>query len=762
MIQGGINMSLRVNHNIPATAAYGELLRVSGRFEKSVEKLSSGLRINRAADDAAGLTISEKLRRQVRGLARATMNAQDGISMIQSAEGALNEVHSILHRMRELAVQSANDTLTSNDRLEIQKEVNQLRDDINRIAHNTEFNTKKLLDGSQNAKISTSSGFACGLVTGSAADGGDYQVSLALLQGGSTQLQRTRIFTLHGRDELAKGETMLVSVAQFYDENGVFILDEPLKLTLHGNSRTAEVNIDAYTSLDDLAQLVQRGMTDGKDGLGIDNSVAVAVVTAQTKFSGLGGYLEFNSGYIGEKGRVSFSGPQELVEALAVSTVRAARDNLVEVNLTDREGNLRTTQIDCDRAVGLLTGIDIQFDSQAAQVAGSRGLEEGLYFSATESFTLEAGGQTINLVVASGYSTLDGISRSFNMQLSTANGTAGLKGFVASVSDGEIKLSYQRPASVSSSLGNAFTVSDSYAASVLGFRNGIYSGSTESGKNNDKAVWGFSKFREDLALNDIATIEVGDGRNSTILEIAGAMTGEFGVVTVADMISFEELQARFNGNLQAAGVAVRVDQIDGAMVFTSTRIGRENVSESVVYSSIVSVKAVASVAMGSVVSAGESFLRSFGITQGARSGIGDTNFRMHVMKNDNQYHIGANQMEVMKVAFSDMTARALNVDNLDMTTVEGAERAMGRLNIAIDRVSSERSKLGAYQNRLEYAITNLRSMHTNASASESRIRDADIASEMIEFTRNQVMRESAQAMVAQANSSASGILSLLR
>ncbi|HQB84744.1 MAG TPA: flagellin, partial [Candidatus Rifleibacterium sp.] len=97
-----------------------------------------------------------------------------------------------------------------------------------------------------------------------------------------------------------------------------------------------------------------------------------------------------------------------------------------------------------------------------------------------------------------------------------------------------------------------------------------------------------------------------------------------------------------------------------------------------------------------------------------------------------------------------------------MTTVEGAERALGRLNKAIDMVSSERAKLGAYQNRLEYAISNLRNMHTNASSSESIIRDADIASEMIEFTRNQVMQQSAQAMVAQANSNAQGILSLLR
>jgi flagellin len=119
-------------------------------------------------------------------------------------------------------------------------------------------------------------------------------------------------------------------------------------------------------------------------------------------------------------------------------------------------------------------------------------------------------------------------------------------------------------------------------------------------------------------------------------------------------------------------------------------------------------------------------------------------------------------MEVMKLSMSDMSAIALGVSNLDLTTVEGAESAMGKLNKAIDLVSSERSKLGAYQNRLEYAISNLRNMHTNAVASESRIRDADMAQEMIEFTRNQVVSQSATAMLAQANSKSAGILKLLQ
>jgi flagellin len=140
---------MRINHNIAALNTYRQLNSASGAQSKSMEKLSSGLRINRAGDDAAGLAISEKMRGQIRGLDMASKNAQDGISLIATAEGALNETHSILQRMRELAVQSSNDTNTSTDRGEIQKEVDELAKEITRISNTTEFNTMKLLDGSR-------------------------------------------------------------------------------------------------------------------------------------------------------------------------------------------------------------------------------------------------------------------------------------------------------------------------------------------------------------------------------------------------------------------------------------------------------------------------------------------------------------------------------------------------------------------------------------------------------------------------------------
>lgn len=141
---------MRINHNIAALNTYRQLNSASTAQGKSMEKLSSGLRINKAGDDAAGLAISEKMRGQIRGLDMASKNAQDGISLLQTAEGALNETHDILQRMRELAVQSSNDTQTTDDRKEIQKEINQLVEEIDRIAGNTEFNTQKLLDGTFN------------------------------------------------------------------------------------------------------------------------------------------------------------------------------------------------------------------------------------------------------------------------------------------------------------------------------------------------------------------------------------------------------------------------------------------------------------------------------------------------------------------------------------------------------------------------------------------------------------------------------------
>ena len=149
-IQGGIIMV--VQHNLTAMNANRQLGITAGNQAKATEKLSSGYRINRAGDDAAGLSISEKMRSQIRGLDKASSNAQDGISLIQTAEGALNEAHAILQRMNELSTQAANDTNTSADRTAIKKEIDALVSELDRIASTTQFNTMNLLDGTFSGK----------------------------------------------------------------------------------------------------------------------------------------------------------------------------------------------------------------------------------------------------------------------------------------------------------------------------------------------------------------------------------------------------------------------------------------------------------------------------------------------------------------------------------------------------------------------------------------------------------------------------------
>ncbi len=197
---------MRINHNIAALNTFRQLSSNNVMASKSLEKLSSGLRINRAGDDAAGLAISEKMRGQIRGLDQATSNAQDGISLIQTAEGALNEVHSILQRMNELAVQAANGTLSTNDRTAISSEITQLNGEIDRISSATKFNGQTLLAGTFGVQLNATSGLAVGsngitaIDISGASESETYTIAVGAV-GGAGFVQLTD--TLGNRQEIA-------------------------------------------------------------------------------------------------------------------------------------------------------------------------------------------------------------------------------------------------------------------------------------------------------------------------------------------------------------------------------------------------------------------------------------------------------------------------------------------------------------------------------------------------------------------------------
>lgn len=421
---------MRINHNISALNTYNKLGINQGNASKNMEKLSSGLRINRAGDDAAGLAISEKMRSQIRGLDMATKNANDSISLIQTAEGALNETHSILQRMRELAVQATNDTNTDADRAELQAEISQLIAEVDRIGNATEFNTKKLLDGTA------------------------------------------------------------------------------------------------------------KGVVNAKDGTAqINNNSNLTIQQSEL--------LEFQSGATGAVKNGSYT-------LIKVSERISGGITFNAFKVYDNDGNV------------------------LAEMSGS-------------------GGQTI--------------------------------------SGGGIKIN-----------SNTFT----FLSGSKVFASGTNGTSFRSGS----------------------------------IEISGiGKTATGGGLKVGESITF---------------------------VFGARQVGEADVDAAI-------------------------------LTQ-----------------------IGANAGQTSFISMNDMRSKALDIDKVDVTDKWKASAAIERVNAALTKVSSQRSSLGAVQNRLEHTINNLTTASENLSSAESRIRDVDMAKEMMELTKNNILSQASQAMLAQANQVPQGVLQLLQ
>ena len=738
-------MSLRINQNVTSLSTYANLNSTASRVDKSISRLSSGLRINTAADDAAGLAISEKMRSQISGLNRAKLNAQDGISMLQTAEGGLGETESIIQRMRELAIQGSNDTLTSNDRLEIQKEINQLTDAIDDIADSTEFNTKKLLDGSQTALVSASSTHVFGTSNGGGVAGGDFNVSMTLVKAGISQMQTSQLFLDKNTGELAKGSTKLEDIAQFYDDNGVFALATQQSLTVTGNAETSSFTLDGKMTLNDLASSIQNALASAS-GLGIKNSQATIISTAQSNVSGVGGYLQITSGAVGDVGNFSIAGDQQVVDALGLTVSRQSVNNVIQMNTRDASGNVRRITTSTDTGSGLLDGIDLKFDSTAAQVAGHGGIVNGLKFGSaqgTVGFSFKVGTASIAIKVnfdASGAYSMEGIANEINAAIQ-ADATAKNAGIEATVVDGQIRLSYN-PTDVSSPTEIKISAGDD----IIGFVEGTYTGFVDGDKDLSAQVSGISVLATAVTA---LTVDITDGNgNNTTVNIGSSATT---VTGGADLVISEKLMISANETLANASVNARLDIVNGSIAFTSTVLGQKNVSGQPAIQGTIKVES------------SDVFLNNtLGYNDKTAKGFGDTNFRIHVVDNSPTFQIGANQGQNMEISISDMSAKALGIDKLDMSTTEGAQTAIGKLDVALSKVSAERSKIGSFENRMNYTVSNLENAATNLTDAESRIRDLDMAMEMTNFSSAQVLQQAATAMLAQANSSSQAVLQLLQ
>lgn len=369
-----------INHNITALNTYRQLSINEQNQSKSMAKLSSGLRINGAADDAAGLAISEKMKGQIRGLDQGSRNAQDGISLVQTAEGALNETHDILQRMRELSVQASNDTNTADDRGAIQKEFSQLNDEIDRIANTTEFNTKKLLTG------------AIGLSTN---DGANLQ------QLASTADTKTGTLAFTANATMATAATATLGTAA-----GITTVQASDSLTIVADGKTFNVATTAGQSYDDLAKQISSitgldasftagtGITFTTKDANADQSVSVKETTANA----LDGATDFTTA-------VTDSGTNASGLAGNVGGTGAGfsyNGNQVTVTSGDLKGLSFTLQADSgSTTTATVTGKTITSSGQLSfQIGANQGQEMQISINAMDSANLGVAG--LDLTTQSG------------------------------------------------------------------------------------------------------------------------------------------------------------------------------------------------------------------------------------------------------------------------------------------------------------------------------------------------------------------------
>ncbi|MGM0598722.1 MAG: flagellin [Candidatus Rifleibacteriota bacterium] len=872
-------MALRINTNITALNAHSNLVTNDNRLSSSIERLSSGLRINRASDDAAGLTISEKLRTQVRGINRAIMNVQDGISLIQTAEGALNETHSMLQRMRELALQSGNDTLTTTDRLEIQKEITQLKEDINRISTGTEFNTRKLLDGSGTAQISTSDPKNLdGIVTGEVLTFSDFSVVVwpksehvpgvgQKVDRGTPEQQRSNIFTTTEGD-IASSSTTLQSISNFYDSNGHFILDLPQTLHLQGDNEQGEITVSKDLTLNQLSSRIQDAMTEDQlgNGLHFEGSESLFMTHGENN-----GQLIVTSGRNGELGRVNFTGEEALVKALGFQQVVAPEDPVYSIATTNLgvphgERETMTTQIAGHRAPGLIEGIDLAFEPPLSAHVDTASAQLGISIASSFTFDVDdstTAAGTVAITVASGVFSMNQVASIMNDELETANSlvrakvndhyalemytlNTGSAAYVSISSNSDpsnplgiangrysgsggnpgIATSYDVIDSYDFSQAGTtvdFQITDRHSASTQttiqltgnytagGLNSLVEAINMQIGTNNLKVA-----AENDNGVLSLRSLETGVESNFAITDNGGGQNVSVGLRmheqtttsgfdgNAADQnFAYDQASSRFGyviaENSASAGadnLSFYVADLDGNGMVIQVTAG--DAAGGTSFKSITSIANLINsqastngVKVNAEINTSAQTMKLFSTIPGEsgkvvmtelgspdslntlkstwdvdpvayENGVGDHAFTMHVKDTSIQFQIGPNQGHTAKANIIRTDCKALGIEDLDLTTVKSSEIAIGLVDKALQKISSERAKLGAIENRMTYTNNSLRVGLQNMTASESRIRDVDMASEVIEMTQAQILQQASNAMVGQANVSAQSVLDLLR
>lgn len=671
-----------IQHNMQAANANRMLGNIVSSQSKSTERLSSGYRINRAGDDAAGLAISEKMRGQIRGLDKASSNAQDGISLVQTAEGALQETQNILQRMRELAVQASNDTNTDDDRTQIQNEIDQLTQEVDRIANTTEFNSKKLLDGSLTGSVNAKDG-------------------KTILEGsfGNSLVKAT--FTTDNTKNASHTDVIRVEVMEDFTE---------------GKS-TASTKKLTDAQLDKLYTDIQGkiGTTNSTDEA-IDAAIDAATTTANTGLDALKTTADTST-------KATVANEKELdkfVDALLSEGKKAdSKNGLLAEGVTKEDvkaavSELMTAWRDAEQTTTNTPKVD----------AAEKALRDLFTTDAVTKVGTATAAVTGNFV-------------------DDANAAAAKNVAVIPVSDDLNAAATKIVAGITGAVKDIVAVENTNKVNIKNVEEKQEEVDALSNNELAHAIYDYGKAKANLAglttPTDAAKAEA-QAKVDEAKKKLDVLNTDKQVINVSDLFGSSESKDFEIGSKVAD---------DGTLEITMTnKDGSKNV---------ITIQNADKLKAGDILT-----ITSEAAVESEPAKTGSEALRLQ---------IGANAGQEMTLGINSMKASDLNIvqtkegvegKSLDVTSQANASQAVNAYDLAIQKVSTERAKMGAVQNRLEHTISNLDNTSENLQSAESSIRDVDMATEMVSYSKNNILQQAAQSMLAQANQSTQGVLSLLQ
>jgi len=802
-------MALSIYNNVTSLGAQKYLNIANNAQTKSLQRLSSGLRINTAADDASGLAISEKLRGQISGMKRASMNAQDGISYLQTAEGAMSSVTSMLQRMRELAVQAGNGIYTTNDREMLQLEVDQLKDEINRISQTSEFNTKKLLDGSGTALWSSTENYLGAVVKGPEVAEGNYKVDTSV-QPGQNNVYKSQIMQVKDGvlvSEVTNTNPASASVTSVRDPENIPVTNTAgMSITVKG--QTDEID-DASNGTHTLSAMQTY---HGAEGSQSNWRVSSATYTNNTNT--MSGYYEVEivnttngtvTGGFTYRYRYMDSKTGEMsswVEATAAANATAT----ITLNIGENAGATMELKLPGagstiqpgDKIVSVFDANSAAFNG-AASGSGSLQIDDGpvLTFSAAGSLVkADNGDEKIDYnEIKYHMATMDpktGVVDYGSLTVEFREGQAGATTPTAGVLNSGVTTVNVRddgPATKDTKLSDLTQFTNADGVNILantqeltiynqGKSTTIYLEQDDTIEDFDKKL---TAALMELGLGADESTSSGRTVNESLVRYVSkegvansdsykatagtneSVPGTF-VIQTAALGTDSELVFTGDQNLMnALGLATIQEGINSSIDVTVTDahtgkfVGSDNVNDGKARNIIDGIDITIEQDAG-VEPVWNDSTKSFEFN--ATNEVSTA--YLHVVDNRTELQIGANEGQTLNISVGQLDTTGLEIDDVYVMDMELSQRSITKIDKALEILSSTRATVGAQMNRLEYTISNLETARENLTAAESRIRDLDIAEETTNLTKNQILVQSATSMVAQANKIPQQALALLQ